>query len=230
MRIGGIKKSSLLDFPNKISTIIFTQGCNFNCGFCHNPFLLQKKEGIIPTDDFFEFLSTRKGKIEGVVISGGEPTIQEDLIPFIRKIKNMGFCVKLDTNGSNPDILQDLINENLIDYIAMDIKSPLEKYSFVTNININTNSIKKSIETIIKSNTDYEFRTTFMPYYHRIEDFKEIGELIKGAKRYYLQRFEAHSEINNPNLAQEKNFTKKEEEKIKEILINYVEMAELRFY
>ena len=226
--IGGIKKSSLMEFPNKISAIIFTQGCNFNCGFCHNPMLLKANEGNYTINSFFDFLETRKGKLDGVVITGGEPTLQLDLKYVIKRIKNMGFIVKLDTNGYKPEVLKDLLSENLLDYIAMDIKAPLEKYSFVANINTDTDKIQKSIELIMNSSIDYEFRTTFMPYYHKIEDFEKIGLMIKGAKKYYLQKFEVQSEINNPDLKNEKNYSDKDIEKIINILKRYVLNTELR--
>ena len=226
--IGGIKKSSLMEFPNKISAIIFTQGCNFNCGFCHNPMLLKANEGNYTINSFFDFLETRKGKLDGVVITGGEPTLQLDLKYVIKRIKNMGFLVKLDTNGYKPEVLKDLLSENLLDYIAMDIKAPLEKYSFVANINTDTDKIQKSIELIMNSSIDYEFRTTFMPYYHKIEDFEKIGLMIKGAKKYYLQKFEVQSEINNPDLKNEKNYSDKDIEKIINILKRYVLNTELR--
>ena len=225
--IGGIKKSSLLDFPNKVSAIIFTQGCNFNCGFCHNPGLirncLNSPALLENVNSFFDFLETRKGKLDGVVISGGEPTLQPDLKSVIQKIKSMGFLVKLDTNGYKPDILENLLNENLLDYVAMDIKAPLEKYSLITNVNIDTTKIQKSVTMLLNSDIDYEFRTTFMPYYHSIEDFKSIGELIKGTKRYYLQKFEANTQINNEQLRYEKNYSDEDIKRIIEILENYIE-------
>lgn len=232
--IGGIKKTSLLDYPNKLSAIIFTQGCNFNCGFCHNPRLIKcqatpfSNQPKYDINSFFNFLENRKGKLDGVVITGGEPTLQKDLKPVIKRIKDMGFLIKLDTNGYKPNVLHDLLNENLLDYIAMDIKAPLDKYSFVTNINIDTKKIKKSINLIIQSGVDYEFRTTFMPYFHTIEDFIKIGELIKNSKQYYLQKFEAQSEINNSQLKYEKNFSDEDITKIINILKTYVIEVNLR--
>ena len=158
--IGGLKKTSLLDYPNKISAIVFMQGCNFNCGYCHNPKLLNSKEEVHTVTSFFEFLEKRKNKLDGIVISGGEATLQPDLIPFIKKIKDMGFLVKLDTNGSKFFVLEELLNNKLVDYIAMDIKAPFDKYSFISRVNVNIDDIKKSINIIMNSNVDYEFRTT----------------------------------------------------------------------
>ena len=133
--IGGVQKTTLIDFPGKIAAIVFTHGCNFRCGYCHNPSLLLNKEKVVnnyTTKDFFSFLQTRIGKLDGVVITGGEPTLQSGLYDFIKEIKQMGFAVKLDTNGTNPDVIEKLLNDNLLDYIAMDIKAPLEKYSQIT--------------------------------------------------------------------------------------------------
>ena len=158
--IGGIQRTSLLDFPDKISAIVFTQGCNFNCGYCHNPDLLNSKKDIYSTDVFFEFLDKRKGKLDGVVITGGEATLQPDLIPFIKEVKSRGFLIKLDTNGYRPDVLKEALE--LVDYVAMDIKAPLEKYSEITNTQIDVEKIKKSINLLRTSNVPYEFRTTVM--------------------------------------------------------------------
>ena len=241
-RIGGLQKTSLLDFPDKVSAIVFTQGCNFNCGFCHNPALLKINalsplslpypaggEGAdIGAGSFFNFLKTRRGKLDGVVITGGEPCLQPDLKAFIQEIKETGFLVKLDTNGSFPDVLENLLNENLLDYTAMDIKAPLEKYETVINARINIDKIKKSIDLIMNAGIDYEFRTTFMPHYHKMEDFEKIGALIKGARKYYLQKFEARTEINNPALKDEKNYSDADIQKIIDILKTYVQNVILR--
>ncbi len=228
--IGGIKKTSLLDYPDKISAIVFTQGCNFNCGYCHNPSLLKlkSKNSIYSIDAFFDFLKKRQGKLDGVVITGGEPTLQPDLKEFIKQIKSLKFLVKLDTNGSRPDIIKDLAANNLIDYIAMDIKAPLEKYQLITDVKINTSLIKESIDFIMTSGIDYEFRTTVLPLLLTIEDFELLGKLIKNAKRYYLQKFIVQSEINNLNLINEENYTDKEFENIINLLKKYVEYTELR--
>ncbi len=187
--IAGFQKTTLLDYPEKIACIVFTQGCNFKCGYCHNPELFEKKEPVMTLPAFFEFLKSRTGKLDGVVITGGEPTLQKDLKDFIKEIKSLGFLVKLDTNGTNPDIIEELLMENLIDYIAMDIKAPLDKYSNITNTNVNKDNIQRSINIILGSKIDYEFRTTSVKEQLDIEDFKQIGTLISGAKRYYIQKF-----------------------------------------
>lgn len=227
--ISGLKKTSLLDYPDKISAIVFTQGCNFRCGYCHNPWLLSKKSknDIYDTDVFFDFLEKRKGKLDAVVISGGEATLQPDLKFFIERIKAMGFLVKLDTNGYRPDIVENLLNEKLIDYIAMDIKAPLDKYPLITNVSIDIQKIEKSIQLIMDSDIDYEFRTTVIASQLSIKDFEKISIMIKGAKRYFLQKFVVESEIYDNNLINEKTYSDNEFENIVKLLkrnISYVEV------
>ena len=228
--ISGIQKTSLLDYPDKIRAIVFTQGCNFRCGYCHNPGLLQvnSKKDIYSVDVFFEFLKNRVGKLDGVVITGGEATLQKDLIPFMQEVKNLGFLIKLDTNGYRPDVVQDVINQGLVDYFAMDIKAPLDKYSFVTNVDIDTDKIVKSIDLIMKSNIPYEFRTTVMKSQLTYEDFEKIAELIKGADRYFLQKFEAKTDIWDSTLKNEVTYSDNEFKEIIEILKQKIKLVELR--
>lgn len=142
-KIGGFQKTSLLDYPGKIACIVFASRCNFRCGYCHNPELITKSEPVLTVPAFFEFLNFRKGKLDGVVVTGGEPTLQEGLYDFIKQIKALDFLVKLDTNGTNPVLLEMLINNGLLDYIAMDIKAPLEKYKIITNVECNILNIQK---------------------------------------------------------------------------------------
>ncbi|MBE7709740.1 MAG: anaerobic ribonucleoside-triphosphate reductase activating protein [Cyanobacteria bacterium SIG32] len=226
MRIGGIQKSSLLDFPNMISAIVFTKSCNFACGYCHNPELFSS--GVEhSTSEFFDFLDTRKGKLDGIVITGGEPCLQPDLIDFIRQIKLMGFLVKLDTNGSFPDVIQNLLDENLLDYIAMDIKAPIEKYNKVTNSIISTDKIIASINLIMNSNIDYEFRTTVVKSQLNFEDFEKIGNLIKGAKKYYLQKFVPTKTL-NPTFLEEQTYNDEDFKRIIDILTCKISLVEVR--
>lgn len=225
--IDGFQKSSLIDFPQKISCIVFTQGCNFRCGYCHNPELFDKKEPALSVPAFFEFLETRKNKLDGVVITGGEPTLQQDLKLFIEKIKQMDFAVKLDTNGTNPKILEELLKENLLDYVAMDIKAPLKKYKDIVNVNCDIENIKESVQLLLNSNIDYEFRTTVIKSQLAIEDFKNIGEFIKGAKRYYLQEF-LPTKILDSSLLTEKSYTKTEFKEICDMLKSYVKFCDFR--
>lgn len=226
MRIGGIQKSSLLDFPNMISAIVFTKGCNFACDYCHNPELFNS--GVdYTTSEFFEFLNTRKGKLDGIVITGGEPCLQPDLMDFIKRIKQMGFLVKLDTNGSFPDVIQKLLNENLLDYIAMDIKAPIEKYNAVSNSTISTDKIITSVNLIMNSGIDYEFRTTIVKSQLAFEDFENIGDLIKGAKKYYLQKFVPTKTL-NPAFLSEQTYNDEDFKRIIDILACKISLVEVR--
>ena len=226
MQIGGVQKTSLLDYPDKISAIVFTYGCNFRCGYCHNPELIvMKNEPAWTIAGFFEFLNTRKGKLDGVVVTGGEPCLQKGLIDFIKQIKYMGFLVKLDTNGTFPSVLKEVLP--FVDYIAMDIKAPLYKYKTITKVNIDTEKIKESINIIMNSGIDYEFRTTVVKSQLNMEDFEAIGELIKGAEKYYLQKF-VPSKILDPNLISEKTYSDNEFCEIIKILSNDIKSIMLR--
>lgn len=190
MLIGAITKFTLIDFPGHISAIIFTQGCNFRCPFCHNPELVlpEKFEDPIPEDEVLKFLAHRKKYLDGVEFTGGEPTLQKDLPQMIKKIKEMGFAVKLDTNGTNPEMLKQLFSENLLDYVAMDVKSSLERYDEIAGVKTDKDKIRESISLIMNNAPDYEFRTTVIKGFHNIEEIRRIGELIQGAKRYFIQR------------------------------------------
>lgn len=226
MQIGGVQKTSLLDFPDKISAIVFTQGCNFRCGYCHNPELIvERNEPAWTTSGFFDFLNIRKGKLDGVVITGGEPCLQNGLIDFIKEIKAMGFLVKLDTNGTFPDKLQKSLP--YIDYVAMDIKAPLDKYSEISRVNVNSENIQKSIDIIMSSGIDYEFRTTVVKSQLSYDDFAKIGELINGAKKYYLQKF-VPSKTLDEKLMNEKTYSDLEFENIKILLNNYINNVIIR--
>lgn len=211
MKIGGWQKFSLIDYPGKISAVIFTQGCRFRCPFCHNPELVvpEKFAESISAGEVLNFLESRKSRLDGVVISGGEPTMQPDLIDFISQLKKMGFSVKLDTNGSFPDALENLIQEKLVDYVAMDIKSPLSKYAAHTNSDIKEEYIKKSIELIKKSGLDYEFRTTVVKEQLSPEDLFAIGQILSGSKRYILQKFIPKKTLNE-NFMEAETYTDEE--------------------
>lgn len=222
MIIGGLQKTSLLDFPEKIAAIVFTMGCNFRCGYCHNPELINGEAKI---EEVFEFLKTRQGKLDGVVITGGEPCLQKDLPEFIKQVKELGFAVKLDTNGSFPEMLEKVLPD--LDYVAMDIKAPFEKYSQIVNVDVDTSKILKSIEVLKNGGVDYEFRTTVVKSQLSFEDFEKIGQLIQGAPRYYLQRFEA-SKILDKSLENEKTYSTEEFERIIDMLKSYVK-AEVRY-
>ncbi|MCD6558027.1 MAG: anaerobic ribonucleoside-triphosphate reductase activating protein [Candidatus Aenigmarchaeota archaeon] len=189
MLIGGLQKTSLIDYPGKVSCIVWTIGCNFRCPWCYNKSLVLGTAKPIDEKEIFDFLEKRKSLLDGVVITGGEPTIQKDLISFIKRIREMGYLVKIDTNGSNPEVIKKLVDEKLVDYIAMDVKASLERYQEVTNSNIDINKISQSISIIMSSGIDYEFRTTVVPGLVSKDDVVGIAKLIKGARHYYLQRY-----------------------------------------
>jgi len=230
MLIGGLQKTSLLDYPQKVSAIIFTISCNFRCPFCYNSNLVTKinKGDILPPADIFEFLKRRKKVLDAVVITGGEPTRHADLPEFIRKIKEMGFLVKLDTNGTNPSMLKKLIQDKLVDYLAMDIKGPLPKYSKIINVTVSTKKIRESIKIIMHSNLPYEFRSTILPALHSRSDLEKMAKLIKGAKKYYLQKFQATGDLNNQDFNNYKSFTDQEMHDLCDLAKNYVEKCGVR--
>ncbi|MFA5386152.1 MAG: anaerobic ribonucleoside-triphosphate reductase activating protein [Candidatus Paceibacterota bacterium] len=220
MKIGGFQKFSLIDYPKKSSAIIFTQGCSFRCDYCHNPELLNPLlfQDLIPEEEILEFLEKRKDKLDAVVVSGGEPFVQPDLESFLKKIKALGYLIKLDTNGSFPDRLEKVIEEKLVDYIAMDIKGPFEKYHQISNSKIDLGKIKKSIKLITNSGIDYEFRTTIVRSQLSENDFVKIGEMIKGAKLYALQKFIPTKTL-NPEFLKEVSYSDEELEKTRQNLI-----------
>ncbi len=191
MLIAGLQKLTLLDYPGKTACTLFTPGCNFRCPFCHNALLVtEKASDFISEEELFSFLSKRKGILDGVCITGGEPTLQKDLVPFIKKIKAMGFLVKLDTNGYRPDILKEILSENLSDYVAMDIKASPEKYSQATGLtDCDFSLIQESIKLIEKSNVPHEFRTTVTKELHSEDDFEKVLSLFSEDTPYFIQQF-----------------------------------------
>ncbi|KNF08170.1 anaerobic ribonucleoside-triphosphate reductase activating protein [Gottschalkia purinilytica] len=189
MKIKGHQKSSFIDYPDKICTVIFTGGCNFRCPYCHNSSLVDNKGEELNHEHIFKFLNKRKNLIDGVCISGGEPTLHKDLYEFIVKIKDMGLLVKLDTNGTNPNMLEKLLENRLVNYIAMDIKAPINKYKDITKSVINIYDILRSIEIIRDSEIKYEFRTTICKELLNIDDIEKIGYLIKDSNKYTIQNF-----------------------------------------
>lgn len=200
MPIGGLQKLTLIDFPGKLACTVFFMGCNFQCPWCYSKELVLpqeiKKHQKISEKNFLNFLKERKGLLEGVVLCGGEPTLNKGLPDFIKKIKKFGYLVKLDTNGSNPKALKNLIDKKLIDYAAMDIKVTEEKYPELFNGKIKIEDIKKSIEILKEGKIDYEFRTTVIPTIHTKEDIIKIANWLGTVKRYYLQNFKAEKTIN----------------------------------
>lgn len=191
MLIHGLQKMTLLDYPGYVACTVFLNGCDFRCPYCHNFELVDgTAKPLMDDEEFFAFLGKRKGLLDGVCISGGEPLLHKGIDVFIRKIREMGFKVKLDTNGYHPDMLKTLIDEGLLDYIAMDIKNSFAKYPITTGTpDIDTSIIKNSISIIMNSGVDYEFRTTVVGGLHSDNDFEQMGEALQGAKSYFLQQF-----------------------------------------
>jgi pyruvate formate lyase activating enzyme len=233
MYISGQQKLTLIDFPGHLATTIFTSGCNFRCPFCHNPELVLgkiKKTSAFESKseaDFFKFLSERKGKIDGVCITGGEPTLQPDLVDFIKKIKAHNFFVKLDTNGTRPDVLKHLLDFKLLDFVAMDIKNSPERYSETVGVKVNIEKIKTSVELIKNSLIDYEFRTTVVPGIHNYADFLVIAKWLSGARAYYLQEYREAVILDN-NLRKKTKNQKIDLEKIKQTIENNFQKMGIR--
>ena len=192
MKINGLEKMSLVDFDGFVSATVFTGGCNFKCPFCHNSPLVLEHETLplIPEGEVLSYLKKRQGLLDGVCISGGEPTLQKDLPQFIEKVKALGYKVKLDTNGTNPELVKSLYSAGLCDYFAMDIKNDKESYAKICGFDkFDTKKIEKSVEFFLGGNADYEFRTTVIKEFHDKENIKKIGKWLKGAKKYFLQKF-----------------------------------------
>ena len=222
MVIAGFQKMTLLDYPGKLAALVFTQGCNFACSYCHNPEMIPRTmKRIIPgseslrPQDLFNFLKRRSGLLDGVVITGGEPTLQEDLEGFIREIKSLGYLIKLDTNGSRPEVLERLLKAYLLDYIAMDLKQTSEKYAELTR-NDCVSKILNSIKLIMQSGVDYEFRSTLVPGIHCETDIAAMGHLIKGAKLWFLQNFCSFKTLDR-QLLQNRSFSDQEMSRFQDI-------------
>lgn len=229
MQFGGFEKFTLIDYPGNVACMVYTIGCNFRCPYCHNPELVDETvEQIIEESEVINFLKQRKGMLDGIVITGGEPTMHGDnLFNFIRKVKEMGFKVKLDSNGTNPEFLKEVIDRNLVDYIAMDIKSPLSKYSQTVSRFVNTKSIRQSIDLLLKSEIDYEFRTTIVKSLISISDFELIAEEIKGAKKYFLQKF-IPTKILNPQFLRKVSYNDDEMKEIHKLMLKKVNYCGIR--
>jgi len=228
MIIKGLQKTSLIDYPPYTVSVIFTAGCNFRCPYCQNPDLVNNSPDLkqYSQEEIIDFLKSRKKWLDGICITGGEPLLYPEIIEFIKKIKEISMKIKLDTNGSNPELLTDIIKNKLVDYIAMDIKGPLERYNELTKSNINTENIKKSIELIKNSNIDYEFRTTVTPDLAE-QDIKKIGELLKGAKKFSIQQFRNTFKLLDENYKKEP-YPEEKLKEFKKIIEDYIENVEVR--
>jgi len=200
MKIGGFQKSSLLDYPDEISAIVWTVKCNFHCPFCYNTDIVDGNVELFSEKDVLDFLKKRQGLLDALVISGGEPLLQTDISDFCQKVKKLGYKIKIDTNGTFPEKLQELIDKKLIDYISMDVKAPVDKYNSLAGKKIDISKIKKSVKIIQQSNLDYEFKTTVVPGLLDKKDIIEIGKWLKGSKKYYLQQFKNDTAVISSDL------------------------------
>jgi len=232
MEIGGLEKSTLIDYPGRIAATVFLLGCNFRCPFCYSSELVlpekMAEQPKIAEKAFFDFLKERQGLLEGVVICGGEPTIHKDLPDFIKRIKDLGFLLKLDTNGSNPEMLRELMQKGLVDYVAMDIKAPLgAKYDLATGVKVDLDKIKESIEIIKGSGVDYEFRSTIVPSIHTKEDVIQMAKDISPAKKYYLQNFRGEKTI-DPRFEEIKPYAKDFLLEIQKEISSFFEICQVR--
>lgn len=228
MKIGGFQKTSLLDYPEMISAIIWTVGCNFHCPFCYNKDLVTGNAGNIPEKEILEYLEKRKNMLEGLVISGGEPLMQKDITAFCEKIKKLGYLIKIDTNGTFPEKLQELVDKNLVDYIDMDVKAPKNKYDKLAGKKVDIKKIQKSIDIIQKSGVDYEFKTTFVPGLLKQEDIIEIGKWLEGSKKFYLQQFKNDVPLISSKLDSVAPYSKKELTDVLEEIKSYFENCDVR--
>lgn len=228
MKICGLNKTTLLDYPNRIAATVFLGGCNFRCPFCHNRSLVldPASQPSISLEEILAFLKKRQGILEGVCITGGEPTLNEELESFLLQIRQLGYPVKLDTNGSRPQILKRLVAQKLVDTVAMDIKSSLENYPRLCGISSpNLEDIQESTAFLLENTVDYEFRTTVIRELHTEEDFYSIGQWIKGAKACYLQAYRDSAEVICPGFS---SCSRTEMEHFRRILLNTVSTVEIR--
>ena len=224
----GIDKFSLLDFEDKISCVLFCKPCNFRCPFCHNGTTVLEAETTIPFDDILEYLESRKGLIDAVVVSGGEPTLMPDLKEKIIVLRKLGFLIKLDTNGTNPETIKDLYESGLIDYVAMDIKNSFKKYPLTVGVkNAYLDKVSQSIQYLMNSGIDYEFRTTLIDEFHDTQDIREMAETLKGAKRLFLQKFVDRESCIQRGLHE---VSKEKAESFVDILKQFIDKVSLRGY
>jgi pyruvate formate lyase activating enzyme len=233
MIIGGIQKTSLIDYPSKICCVVFTSGCNFRCPYCHNPDLVNTDtiRSAYDAKGIFSFLEERKSFLDGVVVSGGEPTLQKDLFDFCSQIKKLGYPVKLDTNGSKPDIIKKLLNAHLIDYIAMDIKTDPARYTPIITKFIDPTAIQSSIRLILESGIASEFRTTCVKSIVDKEDIRTIARLIQGAKLFALNKVQYHHlNILNPEFFENSDWYCNDQtiEEFREIASDFVQYCIVR--
>ncbi len=225
----GLQKLTLLDYPGKVACTLFTRGCNFRCPFCHNASLVVRadEQKAYDNSEVLAFLKKRKGILDGVAITGGEPTLMGGLYDFIKEVKDMGYSVKLDTNGTRPDVLKRLVNDNLLDYVAMDIKNSPEKYAYTCGLpeTYDLSKIEESKDFLMSGTVDFEFRTTVAKPFHSEEDFVKIGEWLRGDEKYFLQQFKDSGDIIGEEIS---GYTETEMQKFLTLLLPFVPNAQLR--
>jgi len=231
IRIGGLQKTTLIDYPGRLAATVFLIGCNFRCPFCYSSELvlpeLIREQPEISQKTFFDFLKERKGQLEGVVVCGGEPTVNGDLPEFLEKIQKMGYLLKLDTNGSNPKMLKELLDKKLLNYIAMDIKAPLRDYSKAAGAKVDGDKIRESVEIIKNSGLDYEFRTTVVPTLHEKKDIIQIAKEIAPAKKYFLQSFRPEKTV-TPKFKKIKPFPNEYLLELKKEISSFFDLCQVR--
>ena len=227
MNIQGLQKMTLLDFPGRVACTVFLGGCDFRCPFCHNFELVEGPlEQAVSEEDFFAFLGKRRGLLDGVAITGGEPCLRRDLPDFIARIREEGFPVKLDTNGNHPRMLERLVGEGLVDYVAMDVKNAPAKYARTVGLReLDLAPVRESVQLLLKGAIPYEFRTTVVRELHEARDFEEIGAWIRGAERYYLQAFTARDTVPDRTLSAP---SARDLREYRDIVAPYVERVEIR--
>ena len=228
MEIHGFQKTTLLDFPGHVAATIFVGGCNFRCPFCHNGLLVLAPESqpLIDKEEILSYLKKRRGILEGVCITGGEPTLQKDLLTFVRELKSLDYLVKLDTNGYRPQILKELLTERLLDYVAMDVKASMAHYEIASGLPaLEKERVLESIRLLKGCDIPYEFRTTVVKGIHKVEEFEEIGRLLEGCTAYYLQGFRVSDSMVSEGW---EPFPTQEMEKMAQIARKYIDKVELR--
>lgn len=228
MNIQGFQKTTLLDYPGHVAATVFFGGCNFCCPFCHNGDLVlsPNQSAAFTLEEILAYLEKRKKILDGVCITGGEPTLQKDLVPFLERIHGLGLAVKLDTNGYRPDILKDLCRQGLVDYVAMDIKGAPDQYASICGLNqMDFSRIEASVSFLLEGTVDYEFRTTVTREFHKKEDFIAIGSWIAGAKAYYLQGYQDSPQVIRPGFTA---YSAAELTEFKNLLLKYIPRVEIR--
>ena len=227
MKIKGLQKLTLLDYPGRLAATVFLGGCNFRCPFCHNASLVVRGDDTeISEDELFAFLENRRGKLSGVCITGGEPTLHPSLPSFIQRIRALGYSVKLDTNGTNPDMLESLVRDGLIDYVAMDVKASIEGYGRVAGVpGLDTTAIERSIDFLISGAVDYEFRTTVVRELHTAADLEALAQRIRGARAYFLQPFKDSGDIIEDGLS---SYSTAEISTLLDVVKTYIPNAQIR--